>query len=50
MNKWIHIVKADGKLYVSGKLTTAISELDGHDIIDFKVKGIDCIWLKLRKK
>lgn len=50
MTKWIHIAKVGNKVYASGKLINTIIELDGFDIIDFKVKGIDCIWLKLRKK
>ena len=50
MTKWIHVEKVGNKLYANGKLTDAIKELDGYDIVDFKVKEVDSIWLFLRKQ
>ena len=49
MSKWIHIAKNGNKLYVSGKLTDTIKELDGYEIIDFKVEDFESIWLKIKK-
>jgi len=48
--KWIHVAKVGNKLYVSGKLTDTIKELDGYAIVDFKVKGVDSVWLQLKKE
>ncbi len=49
MSKWIHIVKTNNKLYASGKLVSAITELDGFVIVNLKIHDSESIWLKLEK-
>lgn len=49
--KWIHIIKADNKFYVSGKLTDVVKEFAGYDFTDFTINPkAEGIWIKLRKR